>query len=61
MMGGNIPERWLWGLFIAIALFSLAELLTAGIQQGFVSKLAPAHMRGNILLQQACVLQLVEC
>ncbi|MFB7638448.1 MDR family MFS transporter [Peribacillus butanolivorans] len=39
--------QWIWGLFIAIALFSLAELLTAGIQQGFVSKLSPAHMRGQ--------------
>lgn len=39
--------QWVWGLFIAIALFSIAELLTAGIQQGFVSKLAPAHMRGQ--------------
>ena len=39
--------QWVWGLFIAIALFSMAELLTAGIQQGFVSKLAPAHMRGQ--------------
>ncbi|MGE7602704.1 MDR family MFS transporter [Peribacillus sp. NPDC097675] len=39
--------QWVWGLFIAIALFSIAELLTAGVQQGFVSKLAPAHMRGQ--------------
>jgi dipeptide/tripeptide permease len=30
-----------------MALFTLAELMTAGLQQSFVSKLAPEHMRGQ--------------
>lgn len=39
--------NWLWGLILAMAVFTLAELMTAGIQQGFISKLAPAAMRGQ--------------
>ncbi|WP_282034313.1 MDR family MFS transporter [Metabacillus indicus] len=38
---------FLWGLIFAMALFTLAELMTAGLQQSFVSKLAPEHMRGQ--------------
>ncbi|WP_026695045.1 MDR family MFS transporter [Peribacillus kribbensis] len=37
----------LWGLIGAMALFTFAELMTAGIQNGFISKLAPEHMRGQ--------------
>ncbi|WP_409293242.1 MDR family MFS transporter [Peribacillus sp. SCS-37] len=37
----------LWGLIIAMAFFTLAELMTAGIQNGFISKLAPEQMRGQ--------------
>ncbi|PLT27937.1 MDR family MFS transporter [Peribacillus deserti] len=39
--------NWIWGLIMAMALFTLAELMTAGIQNGFISKLAPEHMRGQ--------------
>ena len=34
-------------LFVIMAIFTAAELMGAGIQQGFVSKLAPDHMRGQ--------------
>lgn len=37
----------LWFYILAMAIFTLAELMTAGIQQTFVSKLAPDHMRGQ--------------
>ncbi len=37
----------IWLFIIAMAIFTLAELMTAGIQQTFVSKLAPEHMRGQ--------------
>ncbi|MBL5768382.1 MFS transporter [Heyndrickxia sporothermodurans] len=37
----------LWGFVIAMAIFSLGELVVAGIQQTFISKLAPEHMRGQ--------------
>ncbi|MCM3629162.1 MFS transporter [Paenibacillus glycanilyticus] len=36
-----------WGLTAAIIVFTLAELMTAGPQQTFVSRLAPEHMRGQ--------------
>ncbi|MCA1055960.1 MFS transporter [Rossellomorea aquimaris] len=36
-----------WFFIIAMAVFTFAELMTAGIQQSFVSKLAPEHMRGQ--------------
>ncbi|WP_316570112.1 MFS transporter [Neobacillus sp. YIM B06451] len=38
---------WIWGLIFAMAIFTLGELATAGVQQGFVSKLAPEHLRGQ--------------
>ncbi|USK34379.1 MFS transporter [Bacillus sp. F19] len=38
---------FIWGLIFAMALFTFAELMTAGLQQSFVSKLAPEHMRGQ--------------
>ncbi|HET7578491.1 MAG TPA: MFS transporter [Bacillales bacterium] len=37
----------IWVLMVLMAVFTGAELMTAGIQQGFVSKLAPEHMRGQ--------------
>ncbi|KSU61940.1 MFS transporter [[Bacillus] enclensis] len=36
-----------WFFIAAMAVFTFAELMTAGIQQSFVSKLAPDHMRGQ--------------
>ncbi len=39
--------QWIWGFIIAMAVFTFAELMGAGIQQSFVSKLAPEHMRGQ--------------
>ncbi|MBT2659356.1 MFS transporter [Bacillus sp. ISL-18] len=39
--------HWIWGLIFAMAIFTFAELMGAGLQQGFVSKLAPEHMRGQ--------------
>jgi len=40
-------SHWIWGLILAMAFFTFAELMGAGLQQGFVSKLAPEHMRGQ--------------
>ena len=37
----------LWIFIIAMGFFTFAELMTAGIQQTFVSKIAPDHMRGQ--------------
>lgn len=37
----------MWGFIFAMALFTFGELMTAGIQQNFISKLAPEHMRGQ--------------
>ncbi|WP_090238075.1 MDR family MFS transporter [Fictibacillus solisalsi] len=37
----------LWFLLLAIAIFTAAELMVVGIQESFISKLAPAHMRGQ--------------
>ncbi|WHY88965.1 MFS transporter [Neobacillus novalis] len=39
--------HWIWGLIFAMAVFTFAELMGAGIQQSFVSRLAPEHMRGQ--------------
>ena len=39
--------HWIWGLILAMAIFTFAELMGAGLQQGFVSNLAPEHMRGQ--------------
>ncbi|MEH7075592.1 MDR family MFS transporter [Neobacillus drentensis] len=38
---------WIWGFMFAMAFFTFAELMGAGLQQSFVSKLAPEHMRGQ--------------
>ncbi|MBM7660319.1 MFS family permease [Bacillus mesophilus] len=37
----------LWVLLGAMAIFTMAEIMVVGIQQSFVSKLAPEHMRGQ--------------
>ncbi|WEG13745.1 MFS transporter [Pullulanibacillus sp. KACC 23026] len=37
----------IWILFLSIVLFTSAELMVVGIQEGFVSKLAPENMRGQ--------------
>jgi MFS transporter, DHA1 family, multidrug resistance protein B len=37
----------IFGLIFAMGLFTFAELMTAGIQQDFISKLAPEHLRGQ--------------
>ena len=37
----------IWGFIIAMAFFTFAELMGAGLQQSFVSRLAPEHMRGQ--------------
>lgn len=39
--------HWIWGLILAMAVFTLAELLTAGLQQTIISNLAPEQMRGQ--------------
>ncbi|MFC5529108.1 MDR family MFS transporter [Cohnella yongneupensis] len=36
-----------WGFTIAVVVFTLAELISAGPQMTFVSRLAPEHMRGQ--------------
>jgi len=36
-----------WIFILAMALFTLGELMIVGIQQSFISKLAPEHMRGQ--------------
>ncbi|WP_462408767.1 MDR family MFS transporter [Neobacillus sp. Marseille-QA0830] len=38
---------WIWGFILAMAVFTFGELMGAGLQQGFVSKLSPEHMRGQ--------------
>ncbi|RJS61532.1 MFS transporter [Bacillus sp. PK3_68] len=38
---------WFWGLVIAMVIFTLGELLIVGLQQSFISVLAPEHMRGQ--------------
>ncbi|WP_210364126.1 MFS transporter [Bacillus sp. REN3] len=39
--------NWIWGLIAAMAVFTLGELMVAGLQQTFISNLAPEHMRGQ--------------
>ncbi|WP_141603807.1 MDR family MFS transporter [Terrilactibacillus laevilacticus] len=36
-----------WLLFLAVMIFSWAELMTVGVQDSFISRLAPEHMRGQ--------------
>lgn len=37
----------LWAFIIAMALFTFAELMVVGIQESFISKIAPKDMRGQ--------------
>jgi MFS transporter, DHA1 family, multidrug resistance protein B len=37
----------IWGLIFTMGLFTFGELMTAGIQQTFISKLAPEEMSGQ--------------
>jgi MFS family permease len=39
--------HWIWGFIGAMAIFTFGELMGAGLQQSFVSRLAPEHMRGQ--------------
>lgn len=39
--------EWIWGLILAMAVFTLGELIVAGLQQSFISKISPEHMRGQ--------------
>jgi len=39
--------QWIWGFILAMAIYTFGELMGAGLQQSFVSKLAPEHMRGQ--------------
>ncbi|MBM7649562.1 MFS family permease [Bacillus ectoiniformans] len=38
---------WFWGMVLAMAVFTLGELMIVGLQQSFISKLAPEEMRGQ--------------
>ncbi len=38
---------WIWMLLVAMLIFTLAEIMVVGIQQSFVTKLSPEHMRGQ--------------
>ncbi|MDP4162561.1 MAG: MFS transporter [Bacillota bacterium] len=39
--------QFIWGFIVAMAIYTFGELMTAGLQQSFVSKLAPEQMRGQ--------------
>lgn len=39
--------QWIWGLIFAMMIFTFGELMVVGIQQSFISKIAPEHMRGQ--------------
>lgn len=45
VMFGHTNHVWI--LAIAMFVFTLGELMVVGIQEGFVSRLAPEHMRGQ--------------
>ena len=38
---------WFWMFVLAMAVFTFAELMVVGVQQSFISKLAPEEMRGQ--------------
>lgn len=40
-------SEWIWGLILAMAIFTMGELMVAGLQQSFISQLAPEDMRGK--------------
>ncbi|MCS1351268.1 MFS transporter [Mechercharimyces sp. CAU 1602] len=37
----------IWVLIVAIMVFTIGEIIIAGLQESFISKLAPEHMRGQ--------------
>lgn len=39
--------EWIWGLMFAMAIFTFGELMVAGLQQSFISEIAPEDMRGK--------------
>lgn len=39
--------HWIWGLILSMVVFTFAELMTVGIQNSFISKLAPENIRGQ--------------
>ncbi|MFB6468262.1 MDR family MFS transporter [Cytobacillus sp. Hz8] len=39
--------HWIWGLIFAMAVYTFGELSSAGLQQSFISKISPEHMRGQ--------------
>ncbi|MGG5252267.1 MDR family MFS transporter [Neobacillus sp. SM06] len=39
--------HWIWGFIFAMAVYTFGELVSAGLQQSFVSKIAPEQMRGQ--------------
>ncbi|WP_203363915.1 MFS transporter [Bacillus sp. REN10] len=39
--------NWFWGLVLAMGIFTFGELMIVGLQQSFISKLAPEDMRGQ--------------
>ncbi|EIT85860.1 major facilitator superfamily permease [Fictibacillus macauensis ZFHKF-1] len=45
LLYGNTTLIWL--LFMGIVIFTIAELMVVGIQESFISQLAPEHMRGQ--------------
>ncbi|KMM36239.1 MDR family MFS transporter [Guptibacillus hwajinpoensis] len=45
VMFGHTTHVWM--LALAMFVFTLGELMVVGIQEGFVSRLAPEHMRGQ--------------
>lgn len=40
-------SSFVWGFIVSMAVFTFAELMTAGIMQGFIAKIAPEDMRGQ--------------
>ncbi|GGH75341.1 MFS family permease [Pullulanibacillus pueri] len=45
LLFGNMTN--VWGLLFAVVIFTAAELMVVGIQDSFISKLAPENMRGQ--------------
>lgn len=39
--------QWIWGLLLAMLIFTFGELMVAGLQQSFISRISPEHMRGQ--------------
>lgn len=45
LIAGN--THWIWGLVLSMVVFTFAELMTVGIQNSFIAKIAPENMRGQ--------------